>query len=195
MKYQSVKSNLGDIFSGPLLCKPEINKDKRGYFYESWNQKDFKKASQKENFFVQDNESFSLLGVIRGLHYQINPEAQGKLLKVAKGGIYDVIVDLRSNSSTFMQWCGINLNETNKLQLWIPEGFAHGFLTLTKNAIVSYKVTSYWSKEHEKTVIWNDKDLNINWPIEEIKISKPIISYKDSLGLKIKDIVKSGDIF
>ena len=195
MKHHSVNSNKGNIFSGPLLFKPVINKDERGYFYESWNQKNFQKALNEKKFFVQDNESFSNFGVLRGLHYQLDPMPQGKLLKVSQGGIYDVLVDLRSNSKTFMEWSGIRINEDNKFQLWIPEGFAHGFLTLTNHALVTYKVTSHWSKDHEKILFWDDKDLGINWPLHKINIPHPLVSKKDSQGLGIRDLIKLGAIF
>ena len=195
MKFESITGNNGNEISGPFLCRPDINEDVRGYFYESWNQRSFEQAVNKKIDFVQDNESYSLLGVLRGLHYQLNPQAQGKLLRVSSGEIYDVIIDLRINSSTFMQSYGTKINDINKTQIWIPEGFAHGFLTLSKYAKISYKVTNYWSKNYERTIIWDDIDLAINWPLDEINIKNPIVSIKDSAGLSLNHQINLGEVF
>ncbi len=195
MNYYSINCGDGDLFSGPKLCKPEIHKDRRGYFYESWNKSDFHQAIEKEYIFVQDNESYSFHGVLRGLHYQLNPQAQGKLIKVTHGKIFDVLVDIRKNSNTFMKYYGVEISNKNKYQLWIPKGFAHGFLTLSEYAVVAYKVTSPWVQDLERTIIWNDDKLNINWPIDQLKIDKPILSKKDLLGKNFQQLVKSGEIF
>ena len=129
--------------------------------------------------FVQDNQSKSKKGVLRGLHYQEEPHAQGKLVRVILGEVFDVVVDIRRDSSTFGQWIGETLTGTNKKQLWIPEGFAHGFLTISNQAEVLYKTTMFYSKEHEKNILWNDPTLSINWPIHH----PPRLSSKDSVGI------------
>ena len=152
-----------------------------------------KKCNQKSQEFVQDNHSKSTLGVLRGLHYQKNPMAQGKLVRCIRGEIFDVAIDLRRNSKTFCNWFGINLSEFNKYQLWIPVGFAHGFLTLSEEAEVVYKTTEYWDKDCERSIIWNDKDINIDWPLEKIQ-DKFEISKKDSNGLRINQM-DSEDLF
>ena len=183
------------LIEGPLILQPKIFEDERGYFYESFNQEKFNQITKSSNFFVQDNISYSILGVLRGLHYQLEPKAQGKLVKVLTGEIYDVLVDLRKSSSTFLSWFGIELNEKNNKQLWIPKGFAHGFLTLSDIAIVEYKVDNFWSKENERSLIWNDELININWPLKKINNIKPKLSNKDLLGETINTLQKSNEIF
>ena len=164
------------------VIKPKVFTDERGKFFESFNQKEFceKVANVK---FVQDNHSVSRSGVLRGIHLQKKPYEQGKLVRVIKGEIYDVAVDLRSNSKTFLQYFGINLSSANKLQLWIPEGFGHGFLTLSESAEVAYKATNYYAKESEITIKYNDPDIGINWPNDK----RLIISQKDEEGILISD--------
>ena len=154
---------------------------------ESWNQRKFNDAVGKDISFKQDNHSKSSKGVLRGLHFQCNPFAQGKLVRCIRGEIYDVAVDIRKESKTFLEWVGVLLNSQNHNQLWIPEGFAHGFLTLSDSAEVLYKTTEYWSKNHEKTVIWNDPKLSIDWLK---KINDPKLSPKDLTGDKIANIDK-----
>ena len=161
------------------LIEPDIFEDERGFFYESFNQKKFNEAMGQQITFVQDNQSKSKKGVLRGLHYQEEPHAQGKLVRVILGEVFDVVVDIRRDSSTFGQWIGETLTGTNKKQLWIPEGFAHGFLTISKQAEVLYKTTMFYSKEHEKNILWNDPTLSINWPIHH----PPRLSSKDSVGI------------
>lgn len=182
---------------GLLKISPKVFNDDRGFFLESWNKKNWyyllKKCNQKSQEFVQDNHSKSTLGVLRGLHYQKNPMAQGKLVRCIRGEIFDVAIDLRRNSKTFCNWFGINLSEFNKYQLWIPVGFAHGFLTLSEEAEVVYKTTEYWDKDCERSIIWNDKDINIDWPLEKIQ-DKFEISKKDSNGLRINQM-DSEDLF
>lgn len=158
-----------------LLIEPKIYFDERGFFYESFNQREFSRATGINVSFVQDNHSKSKKNIIRGLHYQINPKAQGKLVRVVHGKIFDVAVDIRKNSNTFGQWVGIELSAENKHQLWIPPGFAHGFLTLSETAECLYKTTDYYSAEHERIISWNDSDLNINWPLQ----NAPVLSKKD----------------
>lgn len=158
-----------------IVVTPQIFKDQRGYFFESFKQSEFKANGINEKF-VQDNISKSSKGVLRGLHYQINPYAQGKLVRCLKGAIFDVAVDIRSSSLTFGQWVGYELSEDNQQMLYIPAGFAHGFYTLTNNTEVMYKVTSEYNRESERGIIWNDDDLNINWPSK-----KPLLSEKDNM--------------
>ena len=193
MQKINLKTNKNNSLDDIFLIKPEIFSDNRGYFYESWNQDKFNKKISLKNFF-QDNHSHSLNGVLRGIHYQLNPFAQGKLIRCTKGRIFDVAVDLRKDSATYKEWVGIELNETNKYLLWIPEGFGHGFLTLSKEADVQYKVTEKWNKESEKSILWNDPDLNIDWPLKLI-VNGPLISKKDSAGLTIKQAEKLNFVF
>ena len=192
---EKITNNMGIYFSGPLLIKPKLNKDERGYFFESWNQRVFNKLFNKDISFYQDNESYSTHGVLRGLHFQLNPNSQGKLIKVSHGEIFDVILDLRKDSPTFLNWFGIKLNDTNNFQIWVPSGFAHGFLTLSIEARVSYKVTSYWTKEYERTLIWNDPKISIEWPLNKLNIPAPILSTKDLNGNYIEDLIKKGETF
>ena len=130
---------------------------------ESWNSNKFNDYLNKKIIFVQDNESMSKKGVLRGLHYQLDPYGQDKLIRVVKGLIYDVIVDLRKDSPTFMEWTSVKISSKVKNQLWVPFGFAHGFLTLSDTAIIQYKVTNFWSRDHERTLVWNDKDIKVDW--------------------------------
>ena len=195
MQYEKIISNRNEVFNGPLLISPTIFKDVRGFFYESWNENIFNKTVEKKVDFCQDNHSKSSKGVLRGLHYQIEPESQSKLVRTTLGSIFDVIVDLRKDSITFGQWAGVELDQLNKKQLWIPDGFAHGFLTLSEFAEVQYKTSKFWSKEHEKCLLWNDNKLKIKWPTEKLIGSKPIISNKDKNALTFEAIMELGFIF
>ena len=195
MNYKSLISNKNINLIGPLIVSPTIHKDGRGYFFESWNKNSFNQIIGEEVDFVQDNQSKSSIGVLRGLHYQVSPMAQGKLVRVTKGCIYDVIVDLRKDSPTFSQWGGLKLSEEFNNQLWLPIGFAHGFLTLSNYAIVEYKVTNFWSANAERSLIWNDKDVQIKWPEINYKDLIPIISDKDNAAPKLYELNKSGDLF
>ncbi|MBO98603.1 MAG: dTDP-4-dehydrorhamnose 3,5-epimerase [Flavobacteriales bacterium] len=163
---------------GLLVFAPEIYEDDRGYFFESWNKKIFKKLGLNYEF-NQDNQSLSKYGVLRGLHFQNPPYAQGKLVRVVKGKVLDVVVDIRSDSSTYGSHYKIELSETNKLIFWIPPGFAHGFITLENDTIFSYKCTSIYNKKSEQALLWSDKTLNIDW-----QIKKPIVSQKDQNAIK-----------
>jgi dTDP-4-dehydrorhamnose 3,5-epimerase len=154
-----------------LLIEPEIFGDDRGFFFESFNQKDFEKATGKKVNFVQDNHSKSIKGVLRGLHYQLPPKAQGKLVRVSHGEVFDVVVDLRQSSVTFGKWAGEILSAENKKQIWIPEGFAHGFLTLSDTAEFLYKTTDFYSLENEHSISWNDPEIGIKWPDINIVLS------------------------
>ena len=194
MDLSKLISNKGNYIDDITLITPKIFKDKRGFFYESWNENFLKKIS-KNTKFVQDNHSSSFMGVIRGLHCQLNPYAQGKLVRCTSGAVYDVAVDLRKNSKTFKEWIGIELNEKNKLIFWIPEGFAHGFLTLSDKAEVQYKTTKKWKKESEISILWNDPDLSIQWPLDKLKKIKPIISEKDLNAFSFKEIESLNYLF
>jgi dTDP-4-dehydrorhamnose 3,5-epimerase len=148
-----------------LLIEPTIHGDKRGYFYESFNQKQFEEATGLKPIFVQDNHSKSTRGVLRGLHHQLAPKAQDKLVRVVQGEVFDVVVDIRKESATYQQWVAEILSAENKKQLWIPKGFAHGFLTLTDTAEFLYKTTDYYMPEAERTIQWNDPEIAVFWPI------------------------------
>ncbi|CAN7722973.1 dTDP-4-dehydrorhamnose 3,5-epimerase [Paenibacillus sp. LjRoot153] len=171
------------FFLDVLLLEPRVFSDNRGFFMESYNQQKFLELGM-EYLFLQDNHSLSVQsGVIRGLHYQLNPKAQTKLVRVVAGAIYDVVVDIRRSSPTFGQWAGIILSAENKRQLLVPKGFAHGFCTLVPNTEVVYKVDQYYSPEHDRGILWNDPALNIDWPT-----SKPILSDKDQKLSLLKDV-------
>ena len=161
------------------LIEPEMFEDERGFFYESFNQEKFNKKIGADINFVQDNHSKSMKGVLRGLHFQETPYAQGKLVRVIAGEIFDVVVDIRKGSATYGQWVGEILSVLNKKQLWVPEGFAHGFLTISDQAEVLYKATMFYSKEHEKNILWSDPALKIKWPTNH----PPILSSKDAEGI------------
>jgi len=163
-------------FPGLLLIEPKVFEDDRGYFFESYNKLKFESEGLNLNF-VQDNFSKSTKGTIRGLHFQINPFAQGKLCQVIKGNVLDVAVDLRKNSPTFGKYYSVNLSEENHLQLWIPEGFAHGFSVLSEEAIFHYKCTNFYNRESERVIRFDDPDLKINWNVDN-----PIVSEKDLKG-------------
>lgn len=169
---------------GLLIIKPKVFGDERGYFFESYNEQSYKLAGIDFNF-VQDNISKSKKGTIRGLHYQIGDKAQGKLCKVIYGKVLDVAVDIRFGSPTFGKYFSSELSEENHTQLWIPPGFAHGFSVLSDEAIFAYKCTAVYSKEHERAIIFNDHDLNIDW-----KVDNPIVSKKDLKSPSFKDISK-----
>ena len=165
------------------LFEPKVFGDSRGYFYESFNQKVFEQAVGRQVSFKQDNQSSSTKGVLRGLHYQLPDKAQGKLVRVVTGSVFDVAVDIRKSSPTFGQWVGAVLSEENKHQLWIPEGFAHGFLTLSEMAVVLYKATDFYAPMLERSIIWNDADLAVEWPAEGLEVQ---VSEKDAKGLNFK---------
>lgn len=159
-----------------VVLEPRVFDDARGSFFESFNQRQFEDALGRAVSFVQDNQSRSIKGVIRGLHYQLAPRAQGKLVRVVSGEIYDVAIDLRRSSPSFGKWIGVVLSAENRRQLWIPEGFAHGFMALSETADVLYKTTDYWDKELERCIRWNDPQLKIDWPAGV----SPVLSDKDA---------------
>lgn len=160
-----------------LRIAPRVHEDERGYFYESYNQRRFEQALGREASFVQDNHSKSAQHVLRGLHYQIR-QPQGKLVRVVAGSVFDVAVDLRRSSPTFGQWVGEILSAENRAQMWVPEGFAHGFLVLSSSAEVLYKATDYYAPEHERCIAWDDPALAIAWPLA----TRPSLSARDSDG-------------
>lgn len=165
-----------------ILFEPNTFGDDRGFFFESFNEAKFAAVVGRKINFVQDNHSCSIKNVLRGLHYQIK-QAQGKLVRVVAGEVFDVAVDIRKNSPTFGHWVGEILSSTNKKQLWIPEGFAHGFLALSDVAEFLYKTTDYWAPEYERCLLWNDQNLQIKWPMH----GKPLLSDKDTQGLGFKE--------
>ena len=160
-----------------ILFEPKVFCDDRGFFFESFNQRRFEEAVGKSVTFVQDNHSRSVKNVLRGLHYQIQ-QPQGKLVRVVQGEVFDVAVDLRTSSSTFGQWVGELLSAENKRQIWVPEGFAHGFIVLSESAEFIYKTTDYYAPQHERCIFWNDSTLNIKWPGGVV----PVLSSKDEQG-------------
>lgn len=165
-----------------VLIEPRVYEDERGFFYESFNQAKFEHVIGRQVRFVQDNHSKSTKSVLRGLHYQIQ-QPQGKLVRVVHGEVYDVAVDIRKSSKTFGRWVGVRLSAKNKRQLWVPEGFAHGYLVLSEIAEFEYKVTDYYAPAYERTIIWNDSFLNIKWPVCE----EPVLSDKDRQGSSFED--------
>lgn len=175
-----IKTEIPDV----LIFEPKVFSDERGFFMESFNQKVFEEAVGRKIEFVQDNHSKSTKGVLRGLHYQVQPYAQGKLVRCIAGEVFDVAVDIRKDSETFGKWVGVNISSENKRQLWIPEGFAHGFLVLSDSADFLYKTSNYYSPIHERGIVWNDPTININWPINIDKI----LSEKDTVLPKFINI-------
>jgi dTDP-4-dehydrorhamnose 3,5-epimerase len=174
---------------GVLILEPKVFGDARGFFFESFNQKVFNDAAGSEVAFVQDNHSRSAKGVLRGLHFQKPPHAQGKLVRVTQGSVFDVAVDIRPGSETFGQWVGVELTGQNHKQLWIPPGLAHGFLVTSESADFLYKTTDYYAPQAEGCVRWDDPDLAISWP--DIGIA-PTLSGKDAEAMLLKDLAAHG---
>lgn len=168
--------------AGLLVIEPRVFGDERGFFFESFNEEVFNAATGNTLKFVQDNHSKSVKGVLRGLHYQLAPRAQGKLVRVVQGEVFDVAVDIREGSPTYGQWVAEILSADNKKQLWIPPGFAHGFLTLSDKAEFLYKTTDTWSPEHERCIIWDDPTLDIAWPLDVLNGAPPQLAAKDAAG-------------
>ena len=165
------------------------NYEKAFHYLNKANQLKFDKFLGKTIKFTQDNHSFSNLGVLRGLHYQLEPKAQAKLVRCTKGEVFDVLVDIRKDSITFGQWVGAKLSSKNKNQLWVPIGFAHGFLVLSDLAEVNYKVSGFWNKSCERSLLWNDKEIDIKWPLDQYNISKPLLSEKDINASTLFEVV------
>jgi len=180
MPYTATATNL----PGVLILEPKVFGDARGFFYESFNAGDFRSATGLEVEFVQDNHSKSAKGVLRGLHYQI-AHAQGKLVRVTAGEVQDVVVDLRRASPAFGRWLSVNLSGENKKQLWVPPGFAHGFLVLSDSAEFLYKTTDYWHPEHERSILWSDAEMAIAWQLDAIAPDRPQLSAKDAIGVPL----------
>mgnify|MGYP005623286205 CR=1 FL=1 len=168
--------------SDVLILEPKVFGDDRGFFLESWNQKNLREQAGIDEFFVQDNHSKSSKGILRGLHYQLE-QPQGKLVRVATGRVLDVVVDIRKSSPTFGQHFSIELNDQNHLQLWVPSGMAHGFVVLSDIADFMYKTTDYYAPQYERSILWNDVDLNIDWHLDGIT---PSLSDKDKEGVSFK---------
>jgi dTDP-4-dehydrorhamnose 3,5-epimerase len=173
-----IRSEIPDV----LVLEPKVFGDDRGFFFESFNERTFAEKTGVSARFVQDNHSRSARNVLRGLHYQIK-QAQGKLVRVVAGEVFDVAVDLRKSSPTFGKWAGISLSAENKRMMWIPVGFAHGFLVLSDSADFLYKTTDYYAPEHERCILWNDPDIAIEWPLQR----EPTLAAKDKVGRRLKD--------
>jgi dTDP-4-dehydrorhamnose 3,5-epimerase len=180
MPYQVTQTPL----AGVLVLEPKVFGDDRGFFFESFNARDFEQATGVQRTFVQDNHSKSAKGVLRGLHYQTQ-HAQGKLVRVTQGAVFDVAVDIRKDSPTFGQWFGLELSADNKKQLWIPEGLAHGFLVTSDSAEFLYKTTDYYHPEFERSLLWSDSDLGIDWPLHLLDAA-PLLAAKDAQALTLK---------
>jgi dTDP-4-dehydrorhamnose 3,5-epimerase len=172
-----IPTPIADVF----IIEPKVFGDERGFFFESFNRRQFAELTGRDVDFVQDNHSRSVKNVLRGLHYQIQ-QPQGKLVRVVQGAVFDVAVDIRRSSPTFGRHVGLELSAENKRMLWIPEGFAHGFLVLSDTAEFLYKTTDYWRPEYERSICWNDPTLAINWPLQ----TAPILSAKDAQGMSLQ---------
>ncbi len=175
---KAISTEIPDV----LLLEPVVFRDERGFFLEAWNARTLRNEAKLDVQFVQDNHSRSMRGVLRGLHYQIS-QPQGKLIRVARGCIFDVAVDLRKSKPTFGRWVGHELSDDNHQQLWIPPGCAHGFLVLSEIVDVLYKTTDYYAPEHERCLVWNDPEVGINWPLDR----EPVLSAKDRLGASLAE--------
>jgi dTDP-4-dehydrorhamnose 3,5-epimerase len=176
MSYQVSPTRIPDV----LIIEPKVFGDSRGFFFEAFNAKNFASATGLNVSFVQDNYSRSAKGVLRGLHYQVE-QTQGKLVQVSQGAVFDVAVDIRKSSPTFGQWVGCELSDANHRQLWIPPGFAHGFMVLSESADFLYKTTDYYAPQHERCIVWNDPSIGIVWP----KNITPLLSAKDQQGVSL----------
>lgn len=197
MRAERLLGSRGVPVAGPLLITPQVHGDERGCFFESWNQRAFAAALETDGqapdtAFVQDNHSLSSAGVLRGLHYQLPPHAQGKLVRCVVGEIFDVAVDIRRRSPTFGHWLAARLSATNHQQLWVPAGFAHGFLTLSHQAEVLYKTTDLWQRTSERALHWCDPELAIAWPQRP---QSPIVSEKDAAAVGLAAAAAAGDLF
>jgi len=178
LKMKIIKTSIPDV----RIIEPEVFRDDRGFFFECFNKALWQEATGLKADFVQDNHSRSVKNVLRGLHYQVK-QPQGKIVRVVVGEVFDVAVDLRKTSPTLGQWVGVKLSDKNKHQLWVPKGFAHGFLVLSAVSEVLYKTTDYYAPEYERSITWNDSDIGIDWPLQV----KPLLSKKDALASSFKD--------
>ena len=195
MKVEQLTSPQGKVIDGPLLITPRSFSDDRGWFFESWNQRHFDEAVGNPVVFSQENHSRSSSGVLRGLHYQLAPEPQAKLVRSSLGAIFDVAVDIRQSSTTFGHWVGAELTAENKAQLWIPEGFAHGFLTLSNVAEVQYKARGFWNRDCERAIRWDDPNLAIAWPTERLIGTSISLSDKDAAAASLQAAMNANDLF
>ena len=203
MQAEALRTSAGILLAGdrhqvPLLLTPRVFGDDRGFFFESWNQRSFATALglplEQAPAFVQDNHSRSSRGVLRGLHYQLPPHPQGKLVRCIVGDIFDVAVDIRRSSPTFGQWVGAVVSAENQQQLWVPEGFAHGFLTLSAQAEVLYKTTDFWNQECERAIRWDDPQVAIAWPMDSLGGIEPLLAEKDAAAPWLAD-AQAADLF
>ena len=194
----------GHSVQGPLLITPQVFGDERGFFFESWNERRFRDdlvgagvpAAEVECLqFRQDNHSRSSRGVLRGLHFQLLPEPQGKLVRCSVGRIFDVAVDPRSASASYGQWVGATLSADNHQQLWVPMGFAHGFLTLSDVAEVQYKASGFWNRDCERSLLWDDPSIAIQWPLRQAGLKAPLLASKDAEAPDLLALASSGEVF
>lgn len=204
MPVETLRTASGQPLSGPLLIKPQVFGDERGFFYESWNERRFRHdliragvpASEAEAIqFRQDNHSSSSRGVLRGLHFQLPPEPQSKLVRCSVGAIFDVAVDLRWGSPSYGQWVSAELSAKNHHQLWVPVGFAHGFLTLSELAEVQYKASGFWNRACERSLRWDDPALEISWPLEQADVQEPLLAAKDAEAPLLAALEAAGELF
>ncbi|MBD2551447.1 dTDP-4-dehydrorhamnose 3,5-epimerase [Microcystis elabens FACHB-917] len=195
MQVEQLSTASGALMQGPLLITPQVFGDARGFFFESWNQRRFDGAVGEPISFSLDNHSRSSRGVLRGLHYQLEPEPQGKLVRCPLGAVFDVAVDIRRSSPTFGQWVGAELSGENHRQLWVPVGFAHGFLTLSDHAEVLYEASGFWSKTCERTLRWNDTEVGISWPLDRLAGVAPLLADKDAAAPTLADELAAGEVF
>ena len=191
MQAEPLRGSAGAVLEGPLLLTPQIFGDGRGFFFESWNGRRWQELladhGQIAGPFVQDNHSRSARGVLRGLHWQLPPHPQAKLLRCVAGAVFDVVVDLRRGSPSFGEWVGAELSATNHRQLWVPVGFAHGFLTLSEHAEVLYKATDFWNRSSERALRWDDPSLAIAWP-PLAEAATPLLSEKDAAAPRLEQL-------
>ena len=183
MPYQVTKTPI----EGVLVLESKVFGDARGFFFESFNARDFEQATGLKETFVQDNHSKSAKGVLRGLHYQVQ-HAQGRLVRVAEGAVFDVVVDIRKDSPTFGQWFGLELSAENKKQMWVPAGLAHGFLVTSESADFLYKTTDYYHPEFERSILWSDPAIGIDWPLHKHE-AQPLLAAKDENAQNLKDLI------
>jgi len=204
MSAETLCTASGLPLSGPLLFTPQVFGDDRGFFYESWNESRFRtdliaagvsSAEAEAIKFRQDNHSRSSRGVLRGLHFQLTPEPQGKLVRCSVGTIFDVAVDLRQGSSSYGQWVGVELNAENHQQLWVPVGFAHGFLTLSELAEVQYKASGFWNRACERSLRWDDPSVQIAWPLKRAGVQKPLLATKDAEAPLLTTLETNEELF
>ena len=204
MQNERLTGSGGQRIEGPLLITPKVFADNRGFFYESWNERSFQdalvesgvsEAEAKELHFRQDNHSSSSRAVLRGLHFQLWPAAQGKLVRCSVGIIFDVVVDLRRSSPSYGQWVFAELSAANQQLLWVPVGFAHGFLTLSEVAEVQYKVSTFWNRDCERSLRWDDPALQLQWPLDRAGVAAPLLAAKDAEAPSLAELERAGDVF